>query len=140
MPKEIMDKKRILVIAIVVLVILSAVGSFFFLNSRPPQQASKTALVSTTGVTKEFTVTASSYAFDVKEMKVNKGDLVRIKFINTEASHDWVIDEFNARTNRIGAGQSETVEFVPDKTGTFEYYCSVTLHRQFGMKGNLIVE
>ena len=32
------------------------------------------------------------------------------------------------------------VEFTVDKTGTFEYYCSVGQHRANGMVGNLIVE
>lgn len=68
--------------------------------------------------------------------------------LSEEGRHDWRIDEFGAGTDRLlgintailQAGQQETVQFVADKTGTFEYYCSVGNHRQMGMRGNLIVE
>ncbi len=93
-----------------------------------------------TGV-KEFKVTSSNFSYDVKEMKVKKGDKVKVVFTNAGGTHDWVLDEFaGAKTAKLGAGQSQTVEFVADKTGTFEYYCSVGTHRQMGMVGKLIVE
>jgi nitrite reductase (NO-forming) len=71
---------------------------------------------------------------------VKLGETVRINLTNEQGFHDWVIDEFNARTKQINAGQTDTVEFVADKVGTFEYYCSVGNHRQMGMIGKLIVE
>ncbi|MEY4731380.1 MAG: hypothetical protein RL681_326, partial [Candidatus Parcubacteria bacterium] len=46
---------------------------------------------------------------------------------------------FNAATKVLTDGQSETIEFVANKAGTFEYYCSVGSHRQMGMKGTLTV-
>jgi plastocyanin len=89
---------------------------------------------------KEFTVRGRMFSFNPSEIRVKKGDTVKINFINEEGNHDWVLDEFNARTSQIQGGQTATVQFVADKTGTFEYYCSVGNHRQQGMKGNLIVE
>lgn len=89
---------------------------------------------------KTFNVDGDNFSFSLKEIKVKKGDTVKIVFNNKIGFHDWVVDEFNARTKQIQAGQSETIEFVADKTGTFEYYCSVGQHRANGMKGNLIVE
>lgn len=91
------------------------------------------------GAVKEFTLEGTSFAFSKKELKVKKGDTVKIIFNNKEGFHDWVIDEFSANTKKIGAGQSDTIQFVADKVGTFEYYCSVGSHRANGMKGNLIV-
>lgn len=93
------------------------------------------------GGVKEFTVVGDNFAFDVKEMKVKKGDTVRIVFQNKEGLHDWVLDEFEgAKTKQLKEGEEETIEFVADKTGTFEYYCSVMQHRKMGMVGKLIVE
>lgn len=89
---------------------------------------------------KTFTVSGSNFSYDVKEIKVNKGDKVKIIFKNVEGFHDWNLDEFNAHTPKIQGGNQAEVEFVADKTGTFEYYCSVGSHRQMGMVGNLIVE
>jgi plastocyanin len=94
----------------------------------------------TKGEVKTFTVEGSSFKFVPNEIQVKKGDSVKIVFKNAEGFHDWVLDEFNAKSKQIPAGQTDTVEFVADKTGTFEYYCSVGKHRQQGMVGKLIVE
>ncbi|HRH25547.1 MAG TPA: cupredoxin domain-containing protein [Parcubacteria group bacterium] len=89
---------------------------------------------------KEFTVEGSSFAFAPKTMTVNKGDTVKITFINKVGFHDFVIDEFvGAKTKQIKAGENEVITFVADKSGTFEYYCSVGTHRQQGMVGSLTV-
>ena len=89
---------------------------------------------------KQFMVTASNFAYDLKNIAVKKGDMVVIVFKNAEGMHDLKIDEFNASTSQLQAGGTQTIKFVADKTGTFEYYCSVGAHRAMGMKGNLIVE
>lgn len=92
------------------------------------------------GATKSFTVIGDNFAYDLKEIKVKKGDKVRITFRNAEGFHDWKLDEFNVATAKLQAATEETVEFVADKSGTFEYYCSVGSHRAMGMVGKLIVE
>lgn len=89
---------------------------------------------------KEFLVTGTNFKFSVPEMRVKQGDTVRVIFTSESGMHDWKIDEFAAGTKMLTAGQSETVEFVADKVGTFQYYCSVGQHRQAGMVGELIVE
>lgn len=94
---------------------------------------------------KTFTITGEPFKFlmngtEAPVLRVQQGDTVRIDFTNTKGFHDWVLDEFNARTPQLQAGASASVEFVADKKGTFEYYCSVGSHRAMGMKGNLIVE
>lgn len=89
---------------------------------------------------KEFTIESKGLSFTPDEIKVNVGDAVRVTYKNTMGTHDWTIDEFNAKTKLLDAGQEEAVEFVADKTGSFEFYCSVPGHREAGMKGTLIVE
>jgi plastocyanin len=89
---------------------------------------------------KEVTITAGNFSYDLKEIRVKKGETVKITFKNNEGMHDWVVDEFQARTKKIKAGDTDTVTFVADKAGSFEYYCSVGSHRALGMKGTLIVE
>ncbi len=95
---------------------------------------------SSTGQTREFTVDGDNFVFEPKEIRVKRGDKVVINFRNTGGFHDLVIDEFNVRTAQIQSGSSETIEFIADKSGSFEYYCSVGSHRQMGMRGTLIVE
>ncbi|MFH1978731.1 MAG: hypothetical protein ABIJ92_05380 [Candidatus Aenigmatarchaeota archaeon] len=76
---------------------------------------------------------------EAPDLTVNEGDTVRIEFTSTQGFHDWVVDEFDAATERVQTDVSTFVEFVADQKGTFEYYCSVGSHRANGMKGNLIV-
>lgn len=87
-----------------------------------------------------FEVHGSMFKYDVKEMRVREGEVVKVIFTNDEGFHDWVIDEFDARTEKIAAGKTAEVTFTANKKGTFEYYCSVGTHRAQGMKGKLIVE
>lgn len=89
---------------------------------------------------KEFTIDGSNYSFSLKEMRVKRGDTVKIVFNNKDGFHDFTLDEFNVKTKQISAGANETVTFVAEKVGSFEYYCSVGQHRKNGMKGNFIVE
>ncbi len=89
---------------------------------------------------KEFTVTGKNFAFSPSSISVSKGDSVKITFENNEGFHDFVIDELNVATKKINGGQKEVLEFVADKTGSFEFYCSVGPHRALGMKGMLIVK
>jgi nitrite reductase (NO-forming) len=86
-------------------------------------------------------VAGIDFEYDIKQIKVKKGDTVTINFKSNKGFHDWVVDEFNAATERVTEKDGITsVTFVADKVGTFQYYCSVMNHRQMGMIGYLIVE
>jgi plastocyanin len=92
-----------------------------------------------------FRLTAENYKFlkdgeAAPTLRVKSGDRVRVELTVTAGFHDFKIDEFNAATKRLNAGQTDTVEFTANQTGEFEYYCSVMNHRAMGMVGKLIVE
>ena len=101
--------------------------------------ASSTEDVMDESAVQEFTIAARNFSFTPAEISVKKGDKVRVVLNSIDGWHDFVLDEFNARTSQINTGESATVEFVADQTGTFEYYCSVGQHRAMGMVGKLIV-
>jgi plastocyanin len=92
------------------------------------------------GSVKEFTVVGTPFKFTPAEIRVKRGDKVKIIFKNDQGMHDFVIDELSVKTKVLQAGQSEVIEFTPNQAGTFEFYCSVGNHRQMGMVGKLIVE
>jgi plastocyanin len=78
---------------------------------------------------------------DNPTLRVQQGDTVRIEFTSTDGFHDWVLDGFDAATERVRPDDEMTVvEFVADEVGTFSYYCSVGSHRQQGMEGIIVVE
>lgn len=86
-------------------------------------------------------MTGENFKFTPSEIRVHRGDKVRIDFSNIGGMpHNWVIDEFNAQTPQLQVGESASVELTADKAGTFEYYCSVGQHRKMGMVGKLVVE
>lgn len=89
---------------------------------------------------KTFTVTGANYSFSPSEIKVSKGDAVRITFKNSGGIHNFKLDEFNVATDQLQMDEEQVVQFVANKTGTFEYYCSTGQHRAMGMKGTLIVQ
>lgn len=118
-------------------------------NSQPASEATNAAVSNTAAntnrntVDKVFTLTGKNFKFvmngkDNPDLQVKVGDKVRIEFTSTEGFHDWKVDEF-AATSRVKASESTSIEFVADKVGTLEYYCSVGSHRQLGMKGKLVV-
>lgn len=128
----------------VALVIFIAGSGYFYMKQAPsanPTNAPATVSETSTSQTEQtFNIKGLDFTYDIKEIKVNKGDKVTINFTNTEGFHDLKIDEFNIATKQIKTGESESISFTADKTGTFEYYCSVGKHRQNGMWGKLIVE
>ena len=123
---------------IVVLVVIAIGASFIFSPKKQEVITTNNTVVNEN--TQVFNIKGLDYSYDVKEIRVKLGSTVQINFTNTEGFHDLVIDEFNAATKQIPVNQSETITFVADKVGTFEYYCSVGKHRANGMWGKLIVE
>lgn len=88
---------------------------------------------------RSFTITARNFAFTPSTMTVKKGDTVTITLVNGDGFHGFVLEAFDVRSSRLQTGASETVTFVADQAGTFEYYCPVGEHRAMGMKGTLTV-
>lgn len=86
-----------------------------------------------------FDIVGTDFAFDQTEISVSEGDKVTINFTSGGGFHDWVLDEFNAATDRVQDGETASVTFVADRAGEFEYYCSVGSHRAQGMVGKLTV-
>lgn len=76
--------------------------------------------------------------YSLKEITVNRGDLVRIKITVTSGMHDFKIDEYNVYAD-TPLNQEIVVEFVADKAGEFVYYCTKPGHRQNGHWGALRV-
>ena len=84
-------------------------------------------------------VTGENFKFMPDTITVKVGSKVKVNFESTVGFHDFVVDEFSAKTEKVNAGGKTTVEFVADKVGSFEYYCSVGEHRANGMVGKFIV-
>lgn len=74
-------------------------------------------------------------------LTANVGDELIINIINgARMLHDFKIDAFNVNSGEIiEADEVKTVNFVVTQPGDFEYYCSITGHKEAGMLGLLRV-
>lgn len=129
------------------LLALSACQSTHTTQENVPEQSSQEMAESDVSNSEyvTFKLTGKDYTFvmngvESPEIRVKQGDRVRIEFRSTAGYHDWVLDEFSAATSKVRPENGMTsVEFIADKRGTFEYYCSVGSHRSYGMFGKFIV-
>jgi len=71
-----------------------------------------------------FEISAENYEYDLKEIQANKGDTVEIVFTSVDQDYSFAIDEFGVDYTVL-AGRTNNFEFKVDKSGSFEYYCSV---------------
>jgi len=85
-------------------------------------------------------ITGENFEFSQDIIEVYEGDTITVNFESTWGFHDWGIDEFDAWTEQVSQGGKTSVTFTADKSGRFEYYCSVGNHRSLGMSGWLIVK
>jgi plastocyanin len=71
---------------------------------------------------------------------LTKGGLQSMHVVNedyeTHSKHNFNIDEFNVHSKDLAYTQSQTLTFVADKSGTFNYYCSI--HPE--MRGDIIIK
>lgn len=87
-----------------------------------------------------FEVHTVDIAFEPTELTIPANTDVTITIINDGAlQHDFYIDELGIESDLLNSGDSTTVT-INAAPGTYEYYCSVTGHREAGMVGTLTVE
>ena len=82
---------------------------------------------------------ATDIAYDTDNISAVVGQTVNIEYVNNGAlEHNFIIDEFGI-DNLLQSGESSTISFTPEQTGTYEYYCNVAGHLEAGMKGTVTV-
>jgi heme/copper-type cytochrome/quinol oxidase subunit 2 len=83
---------------------------------------------------------AGSFYYSPNEIRVKKGETVKIVMKSVDMMHDFNIDELDVKLPITKSGETNSVEFTADTVGEFEFYCSVGQHRANGQVGTLIVE
>ena len=87
-----------------------------------------------------YEVKAKKFSYTPNIIKVDKGDVVRIRLISEDVRHGMFIDGYNIKTTAY-PGQEGSLSFVADKTGRFSFRCSVTCGEFHPyMTGFLVVE
>ena len=130
-----MNKKTIFAIILLITVLASGCAKEEVQVEEPEQVQEAPA-----PEVKEFEMEARRFAFEPGTITVSKGDTVRLKITSSDVTHGFAIDEYDIN-EKLPSGQEVIVEFVADKAGTFDFYCSVYCgsgHRE--MDGVLVVE
>lgn len=89
----------------------------------------------------EITIEGNEFAFTPSTLTLKNGQTVKITFKNMgKYPHNWAIAALNVTTKTIQPAEQDTIEFTPNKTGTFTYTCTVDSHAEKGMKGTLTIQ
>jgi len=131
--------KTILILIIIVVLIVG--GYFFWKNIDQPAEELTEGGVAIPVEIREFYVSGTEYGFDPSSITVRPGETVRISFQNDgDLPHNLVFDALGIGTRTVAPGVVDTIEFVAPVAGTYDFFCSVSGHRESGMTGTLIVE
>lgn len=154
--------KSLPIIAGIIVLLLIAGGTYFLVKGSPvstPQPSPETAIeqASSSGTesmgssmpssdsgsmaaTKEVTISSSNFKYTPSLINVNKGDKVKITLKDNGGMHDLFIDSYDVKTKVIESGQEDSIEFIADKAGTFDFWCTIGNHKAMGMVGKLVVQ
>ena len=103
-----------------------------------PEQAAPSREAGTEAVM-EISMVAKRFSFEPSTITVKKGTKVKITVSAADVPHGIAIPGYGINAP-INPGTPTVVEFVADRAGTFEFYCSVYCGSGHGtMKGSLIV-
>jgi heme/copper-type cytochrome/quinol oxidase subunit 2 len=74
---------------------------------------------------RNFRIDAQQFAYSPSELKVNPGDTVTIQLVSTDVVHGLYVDGYGISVE-ADPGQTATLTFVADKSGSFRFRCNIT--------------
>jgi len=74
---------------------------------------------------RHFRIEASAFQYTPETIHVNPGDHVTIDLVVTDVVHGLYIDGYDLNVT-ADPGQTATLSFVADRSGSFRFRCSVT--------------
>jgi heme/copper-type cytochrome/quinol oxidase subunit 2 len=72
-----------------------------------------------------FRIDARQYAYSPSELHVNPGDMVTFELVSTDVVHGLYVDGYGVSVE-ADPGQTSTLSFVADRSGSFRFRCNVT--------------
>ncbi len=88
----------------------------------------------------EIRMTAKQFEFSPNTIRVKKGQTVRIILTSADVMHGFALPDYNINVP-VSKGEERVIEFVADKTGNFQFFCSIMCGAgHASMRGTLIVE
>jgi heme/copper-type cytochrome/quinol oxidase subunit 2 len=72
-----------------------------------------------------FRIDARQFAYSPSELQVNPGDTVTIQLVSNDVVHGLYVDGYGVSVE-ADPGQTATLTFLANKTGSFRFRCNVT--------------
>ena len=121
---------EVIAVNLVFLAIGGTIGAIFFYES--------------VRVTKRNTIDLEARPISTwspKEIRVKKGELVRIRVINKDCvTHGFAIPALGVESGDIKSGHQVIEEFTPQKIGEYDFYCTAWCsEHHLQMRGVLVV-
>ncbi len=89
--------------------------------------------------TQEVSVIAKQFTYYPDQIVVRKGQPLRLYLTSIDVTHGFALPDFKI-DRQIKKGEITTIDFVPNKAGTFPFHCSVFCGLgHLGMTGKLVV-
>ena len=89
--------------------------------------------------TQEVSIIAKQFTFYPSQIVVRKGQPLRLYLTSTDVTHGFALPDFKI-DQPVKKGEITTLNFVPNRSGTFPFHCSVFCGLgHLGMTGKLIV-
>ena len=82
-------------------------------------------------------VVASKAGFRPKSLRARKGETLRLKLTTADVEHCFAVDVFRVE-KRIAPGRATSLELIPDRAGSFRFYCCLEPESE-GQRGQLVV-
>jgi len=131
--------KKILILIIIILFVVG--GYLLWKNVYQPSEELTEGGVAIPVEASEFYISGTEYGFNPSSITVKPGETVRISFQNDgDLPHNLTIGALGIGTRTIAPGVVDAIEFIAPVAGTYDFFCSVSGHRESGMTGTLIVE
>ena len=86
----------------------------------------------------EIHIEAKMFEFLPSEIKVKKGDKVKLIITSVDVPHTFTLVAYNI-DEELKVGEDKVIEFTADKEGTFTFTCEMPGHKTNGMTGKLTV-
>lgn len=125
-----MVSKKAINTAVLGSVIVVIVSGYFMMNYTP--------IGTSLGEHKEIDAVSFQWGFEPQFIEVNKGDHVKLKITSDDVAHGIGIDEYQI-DEPILPGQTTEIEFIADKEGTFDFYCSVPCGEGHHEQGGILI-
>ena len=117
------------------------VAGWWFMNGGATAPAvTETNTESADAQPQTIAVSGSEFKYEPATISARVGQQVTVTYTNVgQYPHDFVIDELDVRSQTIKPGETATFSFVPNKSGSFSFYCSLPNHLERGMRGTITV-